>query len=144
VTGDPHHLERFVHAQEGVHDVALAELRGGRKTSHWMWFVFPQLAGLGRSATAERYAIDGTAEARAYLEHPVLGPRLLDATAVVAAAPARSVDDLLGGVDALKLRSSMTLFVHAARDPAPFRAVLDRWYGGAEDPATVRLLRLDD
>lgn len=144
MTGDPHHLERFVQAQEGVHDRALAELRAGRKTSHWMWFVFPQLAGLGRSATAQHYSLDGVAEARAYLAHPVLGPRLLDATAVVEAAPARSADDLLGGIDALKLRSSMTLFAHAAPDPAPFRGVLDRWYGGTEDPVTVRLLRLDD
>lgn len=144
MTDDPHHLERFVRAQDGVHDVALAELRAGRKTSHWMWFVFPQLAGLGRSATAQRYALDGVAEARAYLAHPVLGPRLLDATAAVSAAHARSADDLLGGVDALKLRSSMTLFAHAAADPEPFRAVLDRWYGGTEDPVTVRLLHLDD
>ncbi|MBA8991163.1 uncharacterized protein (DUF1810 family) [Curtobacterium pusillum] len=141
---DPHHLDRFVRAQEGVHDAALAELRRGRKSSHWMWFVFPQLTGLGRSATAQRFAIDGLAEARAYLAHPVLGPRLLEATAAAASAPARSADDLLGGVDALKLRSSMTLFALAASDPAPFRAVLDRWYAGTEDPATVRLLHLDD
>lgn len=144
MTDDPHHLGRFVHAQEGVHDTALAELRAGRKTSHWMWFVFPQLAGLGRSATAQHYSLDGVAEARAYLDHPVLGPRLLQATDVVATAPARSADDLLGGIDALKLRSSMTLFAHAAADPDPFRAVLDRWYGGTEDPVTVRLLHLDD
>lgn len=137
---DPYDLDRFVRAQEGVHDQALAELRQGRKRSHWMWFVFPQLAGLGRSATAQRYGIDGVAEARAYLEHPVLGPRLVEAAAVAAAAPARSVDDLLGGIDAVKLRSSMTLFAHAAADPAPFRHVLDRWYAGAEDPVTARLL----
>ncbi|WP_439692242.1 DUF1810 domain-containing protein [Curtobacterium sp. SP.BCo] len=143
MTEDPHHLERFVLAQQGVHDTALAELRRGRKTSHWMWFVFPQLSGLGRSATAQQYALDGLVEARAYLAHPVLGPRLLTATAAAAAAPARSVDELLGGVDALKLRSSMTLFTAAADDPAPFRAVLDRWYAGTEDPVTVRLLRPD-
>jgi uncharacterized protein (DUF1810 family) len=144
VSDDPHHLDRFVQAQQGLHDTALDELRHGRKTSHWMWFVFPQLAGLGRSATAQHYALDGRAEARAYLDHPVLGPRLLEATAVVAAAPARSADDRLGGIDAMKLRSSMTLFAHAATDPAPFRAVLDRWYGGTEDPVTVRLLHPDD
>lgn len=144
MTDDPHHLDRFVHAQKGVHDRALDELRAGRKTSHWMWFVFPQLAGLGRSATAQHYSLDGVAEARAYLDHPVLGPRLLEATDVVAAAPARSADDLLGGIDALKLRSSMTLFAHAAADPGPFHAVIDRWYGGREDPVTVRLLHLDD
>lgn len=144
MTDDPHHLERFVHAQDGVHDVALAELRSGRKTSHWMWFVFPQLVGIGRSATAQLYAVDGLDEARAYLAHPVLGPRLADATATALTAPARSADDLLGGIDALKLCSSMTLFALAAPDPAPFRAVLDRWYSGSEDPVTVRLLRLDD
>lgn len=141
---DGHHLERFVRAQEDVHETALAELRRGRKTSHWMWFVFPQLAGLGRSPTAQRYALDGLDEARAYLGHPILGPRLLEATAVVAAAPARSVDDLLGGVDAMKLRSSMTLFAVAAPDPAPFRAVLDRWFSGSQDHVTIRLLRLDE
>lgn len=139
-TDDPFDLARFVRAQQGVHDVALAELRRGRKSSHWMWFVFPQLAGLGRSATAVRYAITGADEARAYLAHPVLGPRLLTATGVVAAAPARSADDLLGGIDAVKLRSSMTLFARVAADPQPFVAVLDRWYDGAEDPATIHLL----
>ncbi|WP_144714894.1 DUF1810 domain-containing protein [Curtobacterium pusillum] len=144
MTDDPHHLERFVRAQDGVHDRALAELRSGRKSSHWMWFVFPQLAGLGRSATAQQYSLDGLDEARAYLAHPVLGPRLLEATDAAATAPAGSVDALLGGVDALKLRSSMTLFALAAPDPAPFRAVLDRWYRGTEDPVTVRLVHQDD
>ncbi|MCS6562250.1 MULTISPECIES: DUF1810 domain-containing protein [Curtobacterium] len=138
--GDPFDLDRFVRAQQGVHDVALDELRRGRKSSHWMWFVFPQLAGLGRSATAVRYAITGADEARAYLAHPVLGSRLLTATEVVAAAPARSADALLGGVDAVKLRSSMTLFARIAADRRPFVAVLDRWYEGTEDPATLRLL----
>ena len=137
-------LDRFVRAQQGVHDDALAELRSGRKRTHWMWFVFPQLAGLGRSATAERYGIAGLPEARAYLEHPVLGPRLREAAAVVAAAPARSADELLGGIDSVKLRSSMTLFARAATDPAPFRAVLDRWYGGTEDPATTRMTHEHD
>lgn len=137
---DPFDLDRFVRAQQGVHDVALDELRRGRKSSHWMWFVFPQLAGLGRSATAVRYAITGVVEARAYLTHPVLGPRLLTATDVARDAPARSAHALLGGVDAVKLRSSMTLFARVATDPQPFVAVLDRWYDGAEDPATVRLL----
>jgi uncharacterized protein (DUF1810 family) len=133
-------LDRFVRAQQGVHDVALDELRRGRKSSHWMWFVFPQLAGLGRSATAVRYAITGVDEARAYLTHPVLGPRLLTATDVAHDAPARSADALLGGIDSVKLRSSMTLFARVATDPRPFAAVLDRWYAGAEDPATLRLL----
>ncbi|WIB31995.1 DUF1810 domain-containing protein [Curtobacterium sp. MCSS17_005] len=139
-TDDPFDLDRFVRAQQGVHDVALDELRRGRKSSHWMWFVFPQLAGLGRSATAVRYAITGVDEARAYLAHPVLGPRLLTAADVAHDAPARSADTLLGGIDAVKLRSSMTLFARIAATPGPFVAVLDRWYDGAEDPATLRLL----
>ncbi|PZE70314.1 MULTISPECIES: DUF1810 domain-containing protein [unclassified Curtobacterium] len=137
---DPFDLDRFVRAQQGVYDLALDELRRGRKSSHWMWFVFPQLAGLGRSATAVRYAITGVDEARAYLTHPVLGPRLLTATDVAHHAPARSADALLGGIDAVKLRSSMTLFARVATDPQPFVAVLDRWYDGTEDPATLRLL----
>jgi uncharacterized protein (DUF1810 family) len=138
---DPFDLDRFVRAQEGVHEVALAELRRGRKSSHWMWFVFPQLAGLGRSATAERYAVTGVDEARAYLAHPVLGTRLREVTDAAATAPASSADTLMGGIDALKLRSSMTLFAAVAPEPAPFRAVLDRWWDGAEDDRTLALLR---
>jgi uncharacterized protein (DUF1810 family) len=130
-------LERFVRAQDGVHEVALAELGRGRKTSHWMWFVFPQLAGLGRSAMAERYGIRGADEARAYLAHPVLGPRLLAVAAAATTAPARSVEELMGGTDAVKLRSSMTLFAAVADRPDPFRAVLDRWWDGADDPVTT-------
>lgn len=137
---DPFDLDRFVRAQEGVHEVALAELRRGRKSSHWMWFVFPQLAGLGRSATAERYAVTGIDEARAYLAHPLLGPRLREVSDAAATAPASSVQALMGGIDALKLRSSMTLFAAVAPDPAPFRAVLDRWWDGAEDDRTTVLL----
>ncbi|WP_255252580.1 DUF1810 domain-containing protein [Curtobacterium sp. 'Ferrero'] len=133
-------LERFVTAQEGVHENALAELRSGRKRSHWMWFVFPQLTGLGRSPTAQYYALAGLQEARAYLAHPVLGPRLLDAVATVTAAPAASADQLLGGVDAVKLRSSLTLFARAAEDPTPFTGALERWYGGVLDPETLRRL----
>uniref|UniRef100_A0A942T6W6 DUF1810 domain-containing protein n=1 Tax=Neobacillus citreus TaxID=2833578 RepID=A0A942T6W6_9BACI len=134
-------LERFVTAQDGVHETALDELRRGRKSSHWMWFEFPQLAGLGRSPTARYFAVADLAEARAYLAHPVLGPRLLDACAVVVAAPAGSVEELLGGIDAVKLRSSMTLFALAAADPSPFRAVLERWFAGMTDPVTTRLLQ---
>lgn len=140
---DPFDLARFVTAQEGVYETALAELRAGRKRSHWMWFVFPQVAGLGRSATARHYAVRGLPEARALLAHPVLGPRLHEAAAVARDAPATSAEDLFGGVDAVKARSSMTLAARAADDPAPFRAVLDRWFAGAEDPATLRLLGLD-
>jgi uncharacterized protein (DUF1810 family) len=141
-THDPFDLDRFVAAQDGVHERAVAELAGGQKRSHWMWFVLPQLAGLGRSATARRYALSGLEEARAYLAHPVLGPRLLRVTATVLDAPAPSAEALFGGIDAVKARSSMTLFARAADDPAPFVAVLDRWSGGAEDPETLRLLGL--
>jgi uncharacterized protein (DUF1810 family) len=137
---DPYDLERFVVAQRTTFSQALAELRRGRKESHWIWFVFPQIAGLGRSATAAHYAITTTDEARAYLAHPVLGPRLLEAAQVVADVDARNAESLLGTIDAVKVRSSMTLFARVADDPAPFRAVLERWYDGREDPATVSLL----
>jgi uncharacterized protein (DUF1810 family) len=132
-------LDRFVDAQDGVHDEALAELRAGRKRTHWMWFVFPQLAGLGSSPTARRYALGSLAEARAYLAHPVLGPRLIAAAEAVLTVPDRSAAEILGYPDDLKLRSSMTLFARAADDPAPFQAVLDRFYDGP-DPRTLELL----
>ena len=134
-----HDLNRFVAAQDGIYPQALAELRRGAKTSHWMWFVFPQIAGLGRSAMAQAYAIGSADEARAYLAHAVLGPRLIEATRAVTAARG-SAEAILGGIDAVKLRSSMTLFAHVADDPAPFRAALDRFFGGVDDPATIALL----
>ncbi len=134
-------LERFVRAQDGgVHDQALRELRAGAKRGHWMWFVFPQIAGLGTSPTAQRYAISGLDEARAYLAHPVLGPRLAEACRALLAVEGRSAEQILGYPDDLKLRSSMTLFARAAADPAVFRAVLDRYYDGP-DPRTEELLR---
>lgn len=136
----PFDPDRFVAAQEGVHGQAVAELRRGRKTTHWMWFVFPQLAGLGASPMAQRYALGSADAARAYAAHPVLGPRLREAAAAAAEAPAASADALLGDVDTLKLRSSMTLFARAVPDEPVFRRVLDRWCGGEEDPATVRRL----
>jgi uncharacterized protein (DUF1810 family) len=139
-TGDEFDLDRFVSAQQDVYERALAELRAGSKRSHWMWFVFPQIAGLGRTATAQRYAITGLAEARAYLAHPVLGPRLTECAQALLAVPGRSATEILGTPDDLKLRSSMTLFAHAAGDPAAFRAVLDRFYAGEDDPATVQRL----
>jgi uncharacterized protein (DUF1810 family) len=140
---DPFDLERFVQAQDqgGTYPAALQELRRGRKASHWMWFVFPQLAGLGSSPTARFFAIRSLDEARAYLGHPVLGTRLREAAEAVHSAPAVSAEALLGGIDAQKLRSSMTLFVRAAPEEPLFQRVLDRWYGGAPDPATDRLLR---
>jgi uncharacterized protein (DUF1810 family) len=135
-------LDRFIAAQEGVIDSALAELRAGAKTSHWMWFVFPQIAGLGHSAMAQRYAIGDLAEARAYLAHPLLGARLTDATeAMLGWAGRRSAETVLGAIDAVKLRSSMTLFeVAAGAGAAPFADCLDAFYGGDRDPATLARL----
>ena len=136
-------LERFVQAQDahGSHDQALRELRAGRKTSHWMWWVFPQLAGLGRSPTAVRYAISGLPEAEAYVAHPVLGPRLRLATQALTAHAGSSASDVLGGIDAMKLRSSLTLFERAAPGEPLMGQVLEQWYGGERDPATLDLLR---
>jgi uncharacterized protein (DUF1810 family) len=137
---DPYRLERFVTAQDGVYDEAVAELRRGRKTSHWMWFVFPQIAGLGRSATAQRYAIGSLDEARAYLQHPVLGPRLIECAAILAGNADATARQIFGDIDAMKLRSSMTLFRHAAPDEPVFGRVIDRFFEGAEDAETVRRL----
>ena len=133
-------LERFVAAQEGVYETALAELRAGRKRSHWMWFVFPQIAGLGRSPMAQRYAIGSLDEARAYLGHPVLGPRLRECAAALTALPGSDAFDVMGGIDAMKLRSSMTLFARADPDEPVFAEVLDRYYDGEPDPETERRL----
>jgi uncharacterized protein (DUF1810 family) len=140
---DRYALQRFVDAQDRVYDTVLAELRNGAKRSHWIWFVFPQLRGLGRSATAQHYGISSLEEARAYLAHPVLGPRLRDCTRLVAATDGRSVDEIFGWPDNLKVRSSMTLFSHATDDNGDFRAVLDKFYAGEDDPATVESLRTE-
>jgi uncharacterized protein (DUF1810 family) len=135
-----HDLQRFVTAQASVYDEVLAELRAGRKRSHWMWFVFPQLRGLGHSDMAHRYGIADLAEARAYLAHPVLGARLHECLRLVAAAPGR-VEDMLGPIDAVKLRSCATLFDRAAVGGDPdARAVLERWWDGAPDERTLTLL----
>jgi uncharacterized protein (DUF1810 family) len=135
-------LQRFVAAQDesGTYADALAELRAGRKRSHWMWFVFPQVAGLGRSPTAQYFAIADLEEARAYLAHPVLGPRLRDCAAALAGLDETDPVAVLGDIDAVKLRSSMTLFARADPDEPLFGAVLDRFYDGAEDAATLALL----
>ena len=133
---DPYDLSRFVDAQERVYDDALSELRAGRKTSHWMWFVFPQIAGLGRSPTAQRYAIASLGEAEAYVAHPVLGERLRECARVLTELEGRSAEQVFGGLDALKLRSSMTLFAHADPDDPVFAGVLDQYFGGRGDPAT--------
>jgi uncharacterized protein (DUF1810 family) len=136
------HLERFVQAQDAgdTYRHAVAELRRGRKVSHWMWFVFPQLAGLGQSATSKRYAISSLAEAQAYLRHPVLGPRLRECAGILAHRDDRSAEQIFGGIDAQKLRSSMTLFARAAPEETVFAQVLDRYFDGTADPATDQRL----
>lgn len=134
-------LERFVEAQGSCYEGVVAELRAGRKRSHWMWFVFPQLAGLGRSTMSQHYAIRDLAEARAYLDHPVLGSRLRECAALVAATSGRSAIDIFGSIDAQKLHSSMTLFHLADSDEPVFTQVLDRYFDGMEDQGTLRLLR---
>lgn len=157
-TGDPgycggYRLERFVAAQDagGTYPRAVAELRAGRKVSHWMWFVFPQIAGLGRSATAQEFAISSLGEARAYLRHPVLGPRLAESARVLTEVAGRTAEQIFGGLDAQKLRSSMTLFLRAGTAEAAgagdgsaagalFAQVLRQYFDGQPDPATDRLL----
>jgi uncharacterized protein (DUF1810 family) len=135
-------LQRFVAAQDegGTYERALAELRAGRKTSHWMWFVFPQLEGLGQSAMSRAYAIGSLEEARAYLDHSQLGPRLRDCVRALLAVEGRSAEQILGTIDAVKLRSSMTLFARAAPQEPLFELVLDRYYSGQRDEATEQLL----
>ncbi|MEN8582112.1 DUF1810 domain-containing protein [Arthrobacter sp. KBS0703] len=140
--GDRYNLERFVTAQNdgGTYDAAVVELRSGSKRSHWMWFVFPQIAGLGLSATSRIYAIASLDEARAYLRHPVLGPRLIECAGIVAGLNARNATQVFGGIDSLKLHSSMTLFLRAAPGEAVFHRVLDKYFEGQPDSATDRLL----
>jgi uncharacterized protein (DUF1810 family) len=135
-------LERFVRAQDDglTFDRAVAELRRGRKTSHWMWFVFPQIAGLGHSPTSKRFAISSLAQARAYLQHPVLGPRLIECAGILAQLEGHSAEQIFGPVDAQKLRSSMTLFARAAPEEAVFTQVLDRYFDGTPDVATDQRL----
>jgi uncharacterized protein (DUF1810 family) len=135
---DPYGLQRFVDAQDGTYERALQELRAGRKTSHWMWFVFPQIAGLGRSPMAQRYAIGSLDEARAYLAHPTLGPRLRESAEALLGHTGASPESILGGIDALKLRSSMTLFDRAAQDDDRFARVLAAFFAGEPDPATLQ------
>ena len=137
---DPFNLQRFVDAQEPVYPRVVAELRAGRKQSHWMWFIFPQIEGLGFSAMAQKYAIASRAEAEAYLAHPVLGTRLRECMQLVNAASVTNITAIMGSPDDMKLRSSMTLFARTGDDNTGFRAVLDKYYGGDEDPATIARL----
>ncbi|HUJ35993.1 MAG TPA: DUF1810 domain-containing protein [Solirubrobacteraceae bacterium] len=139
---DPYELERFVSAQNRADTFATAvgELRNGRKHSHWMWFVFPQIAGLGHSPISQRYAISSLEEARAYLAHDVLGPRLIECARIVCDLEGRTAQDIFGGIDAIKLRSSMTLFAYADSTNPIFGQVLEAYFGGVPDEATERLL----
>jgi len=143
MTSDPHDLERFVVAQDarGTYASAVAELSGGRKVTHWMWFVFPQIAGLGMSEMSRRYAISSLEEALRYLAHPILGERLRECTRILTELDGRTADDVFGLVDAMKLRSSMTLFARAAPDDPLFSEVIDRYFDGVADDATEALLR---
>jgi uncharacterized protein (DUF1810 family) len=137
MSADPFHLERFVEAQDGVYERVCEELRQGEKRSHWMWFIFPQIRGLGRSPMAERFAIGSLEEARAYLAHSVLGERLRECTRLVNAVEGRAASEIFGDPDDLKFHSSMTLFARAGDGEAGFREALEKYFGGKEDEGTV-------
>ena len=137
---DPFDLRRFMSAQEDVYDGVVAELRGGQKRSHWMWYIFPQIDGLGHSATAKHFAITGKEEARQYLTHPVLGPRLVECAEVLLSLEGRSALEIFGHTDELKLKSSMTLFGSVAEPGSVFARVLDKYFDGERDVRTLRLL----
>jgi uncharacterized protein (DUF1810 family) len=137
---DPFNLQRFVKAQEPVFEQVTAELRTGYKVSHWMWFVFPQIRGLGSSRMAQAYAISSREEAVAYLKHPILGPRLRECTRLVNEVQGRSIEDIFGDPDFMKFRSSMTLFAHATGDNQVFLEALQKYYDGEQDESTVEKL----
>ena len=137
-----HDLSRFVSAQEGRYEMAYAELANGRKRSHWMWYIFPQLSGLGSSPMARRYALSGLEEAKAFLAHPLLGTRLVNISALLLSLETNKPTEIFGFPDDIKLRSSMTLFALARLEEPVFQQVLDRFFGGDKDPLTLRLLRI--
>lgn len=139
-TEDPHNLQRFIAAQAQDYESALGELMAGRKESHWIWYVFPQVAGLGYSSMAERYSIRDRAEAIAYMEHEVLGARLIECSAAVLRIADRRIEDVMGSPDDMKLRSSMTLFKAVSPSGSVFEQVLDRFYSGYEDAKTIEFL----
>ena len=141
-THDPYDLHRFVQAQQDVYAQALAEIRRGRKASHWMWYIFPQLTGLGLSAMSQRYAIRGLAEAKAYLSHPMLGPRLRECAEAVIGVEGRSAREIFGAPDDMKLRSCATLFAGVSPAGSVFHRVLTLYFQGEGDPQTLRLLGL--
>ncbi|NOS79412.1 MAG: DUF1810 domain-containing protein [Nitrospira sp.] len=137
---DEYNLHRFLDAQEGVYHTVLDELRAGRKSSHWIWFIFPQIAGLGRSGTAQKFAIGSLDEAKAYLQHPVLGPRLRECTQLVLNVDGRSAEEIFGYPDYLKFRSCMTLFMTATTDNTIFKSALLKYFDGKLDQLTLDLL----
>jgi uncharacterized protein (DUF1810 family) len=138
--GDPHNLNRFVQAQESDYEQALSEIRSGRKQSHWMWYIFPQFEGLGFSSTSRRYAIKSTAEARAYLSHPILGPRLLECVEAALRVEGRPAYEIFGSPDDMKLKSCATLFASVSPAGSVFDRLLDKYYQGERDDKTLGLL----
>ena len=139
-----YNLTRFIEAQNRDYDIALAEIRAGKKVSHWMWYIFPQLKGLGRSSTSEYYGLSGIKEAQAYLSDPILKARLIEITDAVIAHKDKSAEEIFGGIDAIKLRSCMTLFSIAAPDIPVFEAVLEQFFHGVPDRNTLRLTKYNE
>ena len=139
-----YNLNRFIEAQNRDYDTALAEIRAGKKVSHWMWYIFPQLKGLGRSSTSEYYGLSGIKEAQAYLSDPILKARLIEITDAVIAHKDKSAEEIFGGIDAKKLRSCMTLFSIAAPDILVFNAVLEQFFHGVPDRNTLRLTKTNE
>lgn len=139
-----YNLTRFIQAQKRDYDIALAEIRAGKKASHWMWYIFPQLKGLGRSSTSEYYGLSGIKEAQAYLSDPILKARLIEITDAVIAHKDKSAEEIFGGIDAKKLRSCMTLFSIAAPDIPVFEAVLEQFFNGTLDRNTLRLTKYNE
>jgi uncharacterized protein (DUF1810 family) len=137
---DPFNLERFIDAQEGQFEAARSELAAGRKVGHWIWFIFPQIKGLGQSWMSEHYAISSLAESEAYLQHPILGPRLRECTRMVNSVKGRTIEEIFGGIDSIKFRSSMTLFAKAADDNQIFLDALNKYFAGEFDPLTIQRL----
>jgi uncharacterized protein (DUF1810 family) len=141
---DSFDLNRFITAQESIYDIALAELRSGRKRSHWMWYIFPQIDGLGQSSTTKHYSIKSLEEARQYLQHPVLGTRLIECAKAVLAVEGRSISEIFGYPDDMKLKSSMTLFAYVADPPSVFSQILDKYFHGERDAKTLQILKKPD
>jgi uncharacterized protein (DUF1810 family) len=139
-SSDPFDLARFLSAQRSSYDLALTEIKNGRKSSHWMWYVFPQLRGLGRSATSQRYGITGKDEARAYLKHDVLGPRLIAICVAALSVDGRTATEIFGTPDDMKLRSCATLFSHVSNADSVFRKIIDKYFDGKPDERTIQLL----